>query len=70
MRSAAVLHRALVAAALLLATGAALAQVPPHAGGEICFTANFWCWAQPPGAPGQPCSCFDETGAQVPGVLG
>lgn len=61
---------ALLAAAVLLLTAAvAMAQVPPHAPGTICFTDQFWCWAQPPGPPGAPCYC--PNGAEmVPGVLG
>jgi hypothetical protein len=45
------------------------AQVPPHVPGTICFTPAFWCWAQPPGAPGLPCACQGPTGP-VQGVLG
>jgi hypothetical protein len=63
-------------AALLLATGAgclyptgALAQVPDHVPGTICFTPQFWCWADPPGPPGYPCGCPTDYG-YVPGVLG
>jgi hypothetical protein len=52
-----------------LGPSAAVAQVPPHAPGSICFTAEFWCWAQPPGPPGSPCSC-PTPGGQVQGVLG
>lgn len=52
---------ALVAAALFLPT-TALAQVPPHTPGTICFTPEGWCWAQPPGAPGQPCQCTGTSG--------
>lgn len=25
----------------------AVAQVPPHEPGTICFTKKFWCWANP-----------------------
>jgi len=36
----------------------ALAQgVPAHAPGTVCYTPQFWCWAQPPGPPGSPCVC-------------
>lgn len=50
-------------------TRPALAQVPPHAPGTICFTPTFWCWAYPPGPPGYPCSCYSP-GGWVGGVLG
>ncbi|MEW9804563.1 hypothetical protein [Mesorhizobium marinum] len=45
------------------------AQVPPHAPGTICFTPNFWCWAEWPGPPGAPCGCPGPYG-YVPGTLG
>jgi hypothetical protein len=35
----------------------AAAQVPAHYPGTICFTPQFWCWVNPPGPPGGPCSC-------------
>ena len=35
----------------------AIAQVPPHQPGTICFTPQFWCWANPPGPPGGNCAC-------------
>jgi len=60
---------------LLLGLGAmvqtplALAQVPPHKPGTICFTERFWCWARKPGTPGQRCSCPSPYG-NVPGRLG
>lgn len=50
-------------------TGFALAQVPPHAPGTICFTPYFWCWANPPGTPGWPCGCPGPYG-WVQGTLG
>lgn len=50
-------------------TSPALAQVPPHAPGTICFTSSFWCWAYPPGPPGYPCGCPSPQG-WVQGVLG
>lgn len=54
----------------LLAPGReAVAQVPPHTPGTVCFTSTFWCWAQPPGAPGAPCACPSPTG-YVAGTLG
>lgn len=53
----------------LAGTVVVLAQVPAHQPGTICFTPNFWCWAQPPGVPEAPCSC-PTTGGYVQGVLG
>ncbi len=47
----------------------AMAQVPAHPAGTICFTPKFWCWANPPGPPGARCSCPTPFGP-VPGVLG
>jgi len=47
----------------------ALAQVPAHVPGTICFTQQFWCWAQPPGPPGLRCFCSGPSGP-VQGVLG
>ncbi len=52
----------LVTAAMLLSSSLAGAQtpaapVPPHDAGSICLTQSFWCWAQPPGLPGSPCTC-------------
>ena len=47
----------------------AVAQVPPHVPGTICFTETFWCWAQPPGPPGFPCGCPTASGF-VAGQLG
>jgi hypothetical protein len=48
---------------------AAMAQVPPHQPGTVCFTPRFWCWAQPPGPPGLPCACWSQRG-WVGGTLG
>lgn len=64
----------LFSVALLFATSfgqlpVAFAQVPPHQPGTICFTRQFWCWANPPGAPGYGCSCPSPYGF-VPGTLG
>ncbi len=59
----------LVGLSLALLPLRAAAQVPPHVPGTICFTPNFWCWAQPPGPPGMPCTCQGPGGA-VQGVLG
>lgn len=50
-------------------TRSALAQVPPHQPGTICFTPTFWCCANPPGPPGNPCGCPGPYGF-VSGVLG
>lgn len=61
--------RFLSALSLVLLPGPAVAQVPPHVPGTICFTQSFWCWAQPPGPPGLPCTCQGPSGP-VPGVLG
>jgi hypothetical protein len=47
----------------------AIAQVPPHAPGTICFTPKFWCRAEPPGPPGATCFCPTPQGS-VRGVLG
>jgi hypothetical protein len=48
----------------------AFAQVPPpHAPGTICFTKQFWCWANPPGEPRKGCACPSPYG-WIPGVLG
>jgi len=54
---------------VVLETGSAFAQVPPHQPGTICFTPQFWCWAPQPGPPGAPCSCPSPYG-WVPGRLG
>ena len=59
----------LSAIAIALLGRVAIAQVPPHAPGTICFTPNFWCWANPPGPPGAPCGCLSPNG-YVPGELG
>jgi hypothetical protein len=61
----------LVVAAVVweMLTTPALAQVPEHVPGTICFTQTFWCWAQWPGPPGAPCGCPGPYG-YVPGSLG
>jgi hypothetical protein len=46
----------------------AFAQVPPHPPGTICFTKQFWCWANPPGPAGNQCACPSPYG-WIPGVL-
>lgn len=64
---------AIIAAGLLVwavTAPAAFAQVPPHAPGTVCFTPQFWCWAQPPGPPGYPCGCPAPGGGFLQGVLG
>ncbi|TFF19837.1 hypothetical protein E3C22_19385 [Jiella endophytica] len=68
---AALLARLLVAGVVLLSalSGPALAQVPDHAPGTICFTEHFWCWASPPGIPGNECFCPSIAGPQA-GTLG
>ncbi|ORE97250.1 hypothetical protein [Aurantimonas sp. 22II-16-19i] len=47
----------------------AVAQVPDHVPGTICFTERFWCWALPPGTPGADCVCQSVAGPQK-GKLG
>jgi hypothetical protein len=47
----------------------AIAQVPKHPPGSICFTPKFWCWASPTGKAGNPCSCPTPYGP-VRGTLG
>lgn len=59
----------LLIAGVLAQAGPAAAQVPPHIPGTICFTPQFWCWAQAPSQPGAPCSCATPEG-MVGGVLG
>jgi hypothetical protein len=54
---------------LLSLVDLAVAQVPPHAPGSICFTPNFWCWANPPGPPGWACYCPSPQGL-IRGTLG
>ena len=53
----------------LVARTAAMAEVPPHAPGTICYTPQFWCWAQPSGPPGSPCACPTPYG-WVQGIRG
>jgi hypothetical protein len=47
---------AIILAGLFAATEV-LAQVPSHYPGTICFTPQFWCFAQPPGPVGTACAC-------------
>lgn len=54
---------AFLPALILLATAAA-AQIPPHRPGDICITPQGWCWANPPGPPGSPCSCGGPQGTR------
>jgi len=66
------LGRAFRTAALLLAVSllqSAIAQVPPHVPGTVCFTPQFWCWMAQPGYPGTPCFCPSPYG-YVQGVTG
>jgi len=55
--------------ACFLARDDAKAQVPPHPPGTVCYTPQFWCWAQPPGPPGNSCACPTPYG-WVGGKLG
>ena len=68
-RLAAPLWAVLLFGGLLCISKTALAQVPPHAPGSICFTPQFWCWANPPGPPGGLCGCPSPYGF-VQGRLG
>lgn len=66
------LLRVLIASSLLLALvpgSIAVAQVPPHQPGTVCYTPNFWCWMQYPLYPGSRCFCPSPYGA-VAGVAG
>lgn len=54
---------------LLSLVDLAVAQIPPHPPGSICFTPNFWCWANPPGPPGWACYCPSPQGL-IRGTLG
>ena len=47
----------MIAFSPILDMKSAVAQVPPHTPGTICFTERFWCWADPPGRPGATCFC-------------
>jgi hypothetical protein len=40
---------------------AVIAQAP----GSRCVTPKGWCWASPPGSPGQPYTCPDPAGGGV-----
>jgi len=44
-------------------------NTPKHAPGTICYTADSWCWAQPPGPPDSECSCPSPQGL-VKGIRG
>lgn len=57
MRRARLVVAAILLASQLAPAPLALAQVPPHRPGTICFTPQFWCWANPPGNPGNDCYC-------------
>jgi hypothetical protein len=39
--------------------------VTAQAPGSRCVTPQGWCWASPPGSPGQPCACPDPGGGGV-----
>ncbi len=69
MRPRHALLAALSAAGIAWLAHDALAQVPPHRPGTVCFTPKFWCWANPPGPPGTVCYCPSARGP-VPGRLG
>jgi hypothetical protein len=47
----------IVIAGLVAGADAAAPPAPPHAPGTICFTPQFWCFAQPPGTLGTRCAC-------------
>ena len=59
---------AVVALGVLFVSGEALAQVPPHYPGTICFTPTFWCWSSP-GPVGGACGCPSPYGL-IQGFLG
>jgi hypothetical protein len=65
--------KSLLLAAILLAgasiVATALAQVPPHQPGTVCYTPEFWCWLYPPQPPGSTCFCASPYGS-VSGVAG
>jgi hypothetical protein len=64
--------RTLIVLALLQGPSAAfnaVAQVPPHIPGTICFTPQFWCWMGGQGQPGTICYCTTPYGP-VQGRLG
>ena len=58
----------LIALLLVLSGGAAepaVAQVPPHYPGSVCFTPQFWCWLPSAGPVGTPCGCPSPYGLVV-----
>jgi hypothetical protein len=57
MKRIAFLRGLIISFGFLARTELATAQVPPHYPGSICFTPQFWCWANPPGPPGTACGC-------------
>ena len=57
MSYASFIRLAALTLSLALKVDDAAAQVPPHYPGSICFTPQFWCWANPPGPPGTFCGC-------------
>jgi hypothetical protein len=58
-----------LAAAVALTAPPSFAQVPPHQPGTLCFTPQFWCFANPPGPPNTACACATRFGP-VNGVRG
>ncbi len=53
----------IVAAGLFAGIGTLVAQVPPHRPGTVCIVSpTFWCWANPRGNTGEPCSCPTPSG--------
>lgn len=49
-------------ALLTMVATTAMAQVPVHQPGTICYTPNFWCWLNPPQPPGTQCVCASPYG--------
>lgn len=60
---------ALLAFVLIVSAPVALAQVPPHVPGTVCFTPQGWCWAPYRGPVGGACACPSPSG-WVRGTLG
>lgn len=68
-KTGSILALVLVLLPAVLLGGSAVAQVPPHQPGTICFTPKFWCWLDRPLIKGQPCYCSTPSGP-VRGVAG
>jgi len=68
MKSSAHWSGLMAAIALLWSSTVAVAQIPPHRPGTICFTPAGWCWVNPPGRPGAFCTC-EMNGRPVGGRL-